>query len=129
MAKKSKEIKEEEEPAIVPNGYIGTVPKDMYWEWRTSIAELQTEKEKLETKKCQHKIMLSDVEISKLRSDIFAFKVKEQFEAVQTFQAELDSVRKKIEDHINAPLKGCIINEVFQVIKDEPAEEGTRAVN
>ena len=121
MAKKSKAVKEEDEPMLYPDGYIGTIPKDIYWEWRTSCSELNLVKEKLETKRALQRIMQSEVEISKLRCELFANKIKDYQKEIEVFVKELDESRKKIEESIGSPIKGCIINEVFQVIRDDPA--------
>jgi len=123
MSKKTKEIKEDEEDeeTIYPSGYLGTIPQEIYWEWRTSCSELNVAKEKVFVKKLEHQIMLSNIEISKLRSELFSQKIKDFIVSVDIHSQELENSRKKIEASIGAPIKDCIINEVFQVIRDDPA--------
>jgi hypothetical protein len=92
---------------------------EMYWEWRTSVEELQHEELKLNYSKLQLAMMEKDIEIGKLKSVLY------RGQAVKNAQDRYDSVKKgyeifrqELEKELGVDLKNKVIDEFTYEVKD-----------
>ena len=114
MAKKEKieETKEIEKKCI---------NREQYWEWRTTIAEMNTAKEAHKNSVLDLKLMQKEAEIMSIRSQLFLkTTVEAKKEDFETASKEYDRFKKVIEDSIGTSLNGKMIDDVTLEVKDLP---------
>ena len=94
-----------------------------YWEWRTTIAEMNTAKSQVETSEAHFKLMLKESEILRVRAELFA---RANVDAAKTVfdgaQKEYARFKKVLEDSLGTSLNGKLIDETTLEVKELPDE-------
>lgn len=91
-------------------------PKD-YWEWRTSIAEMQIAEKDLKASQLQHGLILKDIEITQLKSAIFRNSLSTFEDKKNLAKKEYEALKKSIEEKLKISLNGCVIDDVTYEVK------------
>lgn len=101
-----------------------TLSAAQYWEWRTTIAELDSAKHKLIRCELEHKFLGKEAEMLLLRAQLFS---KTQFElarnTVHAAHAEYERFKKVLEESVGISLSGKVIDDVTFEIKTLPENE------
>jgi len=94
-----------------------------YWEWRTTIVEMQVCKTQLREAELELKLMQKDAELLAVRAMLFAkTKVESLKAANDASKVEYERFKKVLEDSLGETLSGKMIDEVTYEIKDLPSE-------
>lgn len=103
-----------------PGELLGKVSPELYWEFRTDVAELEAAKSELALKESLYNSMLKDIEISRLKVALFKTTLNDFQQSVNLRKKSLDEIRERISNSLNisiTDLNKSIINESFQVVK------------
>lgn len=99
---------------------LGTLTPAEYWEWRTSVTELQKADFELKYKQCLLAMMEKDADIARLRMAIYKQELVSFTDKVSSVKSDYDSYKKKLEDKLGYSLNNCVIDDVtFEVKKIE----------
>lgn len=94
-----------------------------YWEWRTTIAEMNTAKSQVETSEAQFQLLCKDAEMMRVRAELFARVSIDGAKSVyDEAQKEYVRFKKVLEDSLGTSLNGKLIDETTLEIKDLPDE-------
>lgn len=94
-----------------------------YWEWRCTMAELDTAKEKLLKTELEFKLLQREAEIHAVRQQLFLRTRMEAAKAeYQKCTAEYERFKGVLEKSLNQSLNNKIIDDVTFEIRDLPEE-------
>lgn len=94
-----------------------------YWEWRTTIAELETAKVLAEKAALELKVLALETEKLALRTELFKrSQVKAAHDKVELSKREYDLTKKRLEDVLGVSLSGKMIDDVTFEVKDLPKQ-------
>lgn len=92
-----------------------------YWEWRTTIAEVETAKEKFKTSQLEYKLLQKEAENLSIRTQLF---LRTRMEAVKAevgkTTAEYERFKKVLEEDLGQSLNNKLIDDVTFEIRDLP---------
>jgi hypothetical protein len=92
-----------------------------YWEWRTTISELDVKKEKLESTKLQLQLLQKESELSAVKIQLFLkTRMELASNAVKDAQTEYDRFKGVLEKCVGQTLSNKIIDEITFEIKEVP---------
>jgi hypothetical protein len=92
-----------------------------YWEWRTTISEVEIAKEKQKNVALEHKILMRDSENLHLRTQLFIkTKVEQVNKKVEAAQAEYDRFKAMLETELGTSLSNKLIDDITFEIRDLP---------
>lgn len=98
-----------------------------YWEWRTTISEMDVAKSNLKNAELEVKLLQRDTEIkslqTKLHSVVFLGKAKEEMQKAIT---EYNRFKGVLEERHGVSLNNKMIDDVTYEIKEIPMEEPTK---
>lgn len=97
---------------------------EQYWEWRTTIAEMQTAEKELKLKGAQYEGQQKDLEIVRLKSALFRHTMMSADAAFKQHQEEYKRFKAELEDSLGVSLDNKVIDEVTFEIKELP-DNGT----
>lgn len=111
MAKKKEELVEAvEKPKL---------NREDYWEWRTTIAEFNDAKSKLELNEARLKLLQKDVELSMVKQQLHAATlVRSSRESADSAKAEYHRFKKVLEEKLGRSLDNCVIDDVTFEVKN-----------
>lgn len=94
-----------------------------YWEWRTTISELEVQKQKLLNVELQFKIMNKETEIHAVRQQLFQ---RTRMEAAKTAlieaQSEYERYKGVLEKSLGQSLNNKVIDDITFEIRELPDE-------
>lgn len=94
-----------------------------YWEWRTTISDLETEKQKLLKAELEYKLLQRDAEIHAIRQQLF---LRTRMDAAkQGFlkaQAEYERFKGVLEKSLGQSLNNKIIDDITFEVREVPDE-------
>lgn len=97
---------------------LGTLSPADYWEWRTSVTELEKADYELKYRQCLLAMMEKDVELSRLRMGIYKQEIESFKDKVSSIKKDYEVFKKKLEDKSGYSLNNCVIDDVtFEVKK------------
>jgi len=88
-----------------------------YWEWRTTIGEMDIASRDFDIVKLQYESLMKDQEILKFKSALMRKTLGEHEGKKVAARNEYDRFKKTIEDKIGFSLNGCTIDDVTHQIK------------
>lgn len=88
-----------------------------YWEWRTTIEEMNHAKTKYEKASVEYGSRQKDAEIVRLGCALFKPKVDFEKANFDAAKSEYDRFKKKLEETLGQSLDGCVIDEVTLEVK------------
>lgn len=92
-----------------------------YWEWRTTIAELETAKVLSQRTELELKIMALETEKLALRTELFKrIQVKLARDKVEAAKQEYDNTKARLEGSLGVSLSNKMIDDVTFEVKDLP---------
>lgn len=96
---------------------------EQYWEWRTSIAEMQLAEKDYKANQLQYGCILKDIEIAQLKANIYKNTTLNGSETKKKqLKEEYEKFRAKLESEIGMSLKNCTIDDVtFEIRQLEPS--------
>lgn len=120
-----KKVKEEtkvhsEEPPLIKDGQtiIGRLSPRDYWEWRTTLTEVELEKAKHSLVEQRFLAMQKDIEMAQVKRQLFFSSVlQQQKEDLGRVEKGAEDWRIALEARIGISLKGCIIDDVTFEVK------------
>lgn len=99
---------------------IGKLKPEQYWEWRTTISEMECAKHKNVSNELRWEMMLKDIEISKLKTAIYKNTVEASRGMYDKAKEEYEAMKTKIEKDLGISLSGAVIDDTtFEVKKLE----------
>lgn len=94
-----------------------------YWKWRHKIEEMHHAQTKIKVSTGQYSQMEKDLEIMRLKTQIFKQVIKNNEDSYNSFKKEYEDIKLMLETEIGQSLDGCSINDVtYEVIKLENDE-------
>jgi hypothetical protein len=100
-----------------------------YWEWRTTIADLEIAKEKLLKTSLEYKLLQRDAEILHVRQQLFLSKNVETAKGVhKNAQTEYERFKAYLEKELGQTLSNKLIDEITYEVRDLPDEINTQGV-
>lgn len=94
-----------------------------YWEWRTTISEMDTKKEVLKTRELELKLLEKDAELVSLRLVMHRnVIIKSSQDAYQQSLDEYKRFKSVLEERLDLSLDGKMIDDVTFEIKEIPNE-------
>lgn len=100
-----------------------TLEAGQYWEWRTTIAELETARVLSEKTALELKVMALETEKLALRTELFKrTQLKAVHDKVELSKREYDLTKKRLEDALGVSLSGKMIDDVTFEVKDLPKQ-------
>ena len=123
--KVEKKIEAEETPLIKSGmDLIGQLSPRDYWEWRTTVTEVEVERLKASVAELKFQALQKDLENSQLKMQIFRLTaLKDSSDQFKTVKTGADKWKESLEGRLGFKLSGCIIDDVtFEVkrLEDEP---------
>lgn len=91
---------------------------EQYWEWRTTIAEMQLAEERYKCGQSQHNEMSKDLEIARLRTFIFKQNLTTSKEKAELAKQEYTNFKEKLEKELGISLNNKAIDDVTFEIKE-----------
>lgn len=92
-----------------------------YWEWRTTIAEAETAKEKFKAAQLEYKLLQKEAENLSIRTQLFLRSRMEATKAeVGKTAAEYERFKKVLEENLGQSLNNKLIDDVTFEIRDLP---------
>lgn len=89
-----------------------------YWEWRTSIEEMEHAKTRVELAHARYKVLELSQQIGAIQLNQFKTTVSNSLSAQADSKTSYDAHVKKIEEKYGIELKGCIIGDIdYEVIR------------
>jgi hypothetical protein len=94
-----------------------------YWEWRTTISDMDLAKFRLAKTELEYKLLLKDSELMVARQQLFLkTRMDAARDGVTNAKAEYDRFKGDLEKSLGQSLSGKIIDDVTFEIKDLPDE-------
>lgn len=97
-----------------------------YWEWRTTISEMETAKEKFQNARLSLNLLQKEAEMVGVRTQLF---LRTRMEAskgeLEKAQAEYERFKKVLEDSLGMSLKNTVIDDITFEVKDLPDDKLT----
>lgn len=101
-----------------------------YWEWRTTICELEIAKQKLLNVELQFKIMNKETEIHAVRQQLFQ---RTRMDAAKTelqgAHSEYERFKGVLEESLGQSLNNKVIDDITFEIRELPDENNKQAVD
>lgn len=98
-----------------------TLKAEEYWEWRTTISEMNNCKEKFLRTQTELKVLHKEAEILAVRSQLFQ---KSRLEGAkleyENSQAEYERFKKVLEERLGTSLNNKVIDDVTFEVRDLP---------
>lgn len=95
-----------------------------YWEWRTTIQELETEKQKLLNTELQYKLLQKEAELLTVRQQLFQrTRMDAAKSAVQAAYSEYERFKGVLEKSLGQSLSNKIIDDITFEIREVPDEQ------
>lgn len=123
-------LPEVEEPILEKVGQtvVGKLtPKD-YWEWRTTITEVEVERLKVAVSEQKLIVMQKDIENLHLRQKLFMLtQFKDEKNHFETVKNDATNWKTALEERLGFKIHGCIIDDVTHEVRhleDEPTGAG-----
>ncbi|MEO5348882.1 MAG: hypothetical protein H7836_04475 [Magnetococcus sp. YQC-3] len=92
-----------------------------YWEWRTTIAEMQKGDVKLQHVNAEAQVLRKEAEIVGMRYQLFQkVQVQNAKDQSKLLKEEYDSMKKRLEDRLGFSLNNKMIDEITFEVKDLP---------
>jgi len=92
-----------------------------YWEWRTTISEMDVAKEKAKLADAELKILYRDTEIASLRAKLHQSAVVSKARtALENAQAEYARFKGVLEGRLGVSLNNKVIDDITFEVKDLP---------
>lgn len=88
-----------------------------YWEWRTTISDMEVAKQKLDKTELEYKLLQKDAELHAVRLQLFLKTRKDaaRNDFKQAF-SEYDRLKKALEESLGQSLSGKVIDDItFEV--------------
>ena len=98
MAKKKKEEKSK------------FIPKDLYWEYRTTLEELKGAKLNQKRVHLEKELMNKEIENKKLKLALFKETVGAAHRSVSLREQDLEQIKQRIEEELGTTLDNCAID-------------------
>ena len=103
---------------------VPKLSKEQYWEWRTTICEMQLEQEKLKCAKMEHAHISRDAEVASLRAQLFVkTKLESASKKHESSVIEYNRFREALEKALGTSLSDKLIDDVTLEVRDLPPEE------
>lgn len=94
-----------------------------YWEWRTTIAELNCEKQNYYKTEMEFKLLQKDAEIHAVRMQLFQrTRMDAAKDALRNMQTEYERFTGVLEKSLGQSLKNKVIDDVTFEVKELPDE-------
>jgi hypothetical protein len=94
-----------------------------YWEWRTTIAEMNEAKAKLELNEARLKIMGKQVELEQAKAQLFGHtQLRVAKEAHEEARSEYFRFKKTLEESLGVSLDGKVIDDLSFEVKSLPKD-------
>lgn len=92
-----------------------------YWEWRTTIAEMNLAKLNLEKVALEMKLLDRDLEIQSLKRSIFSLtKFKDAMGRRDDCESEYEKFKAGLEESVGQSLNGKVISDITFEISESP---------
>lgn len=99
------------------------VKPEMYWEWRTTIEEMDHAKTKFNLCKANAELLRRETENAALRHQLhLKTKIVESESLVDAAKKEYDNMKCKIEKDLGFSLENKMIDDLTYEVKDIPKE-------
>jgi hypothetical protein len=90
-----------------------------YWEWRTTISELEASRAKLKSCELELKLLEKDVELLATKAQLFKkTRLSSSQFLVENCNTEYEKFKKNLEDKLGVSLSGKIIDDISFEIKE-----------
>lgn len=100
---------------------MAALTKEEYWEWRTTIAEMNTAKEKLTATHLQHQVLRRDAELLSVKAQLFKSTVIDAAQKEsEEFRSEYDRFKAVLEERLGLSLSGKMIDDITLEVRDLP---------
>ena len=97
-----------------------------YWEWRTTIAELDVARHNLMKAELEFKLMQQEAEILNVRQQLFVrTRLQGAKDKYREFQNEYERYKLELEKTLGESLSGKVIDDVTFEVKPLPDETTT----
>lgn len=94
-----------------------------YWEWRTTIGELDIEKQKLANAHLEFKILQRDAEIHAVRQQLFLrTRMDAAKQSLEKAKAEYERFKGVLEESLGQSLNNKVIDDITFEVSDAPSE-------
>ena len=101
-----------------------------YWEWRTTIAEMQVAEARYKCTELEVKLLYKEAEVLAVKTQLHR---KGAVEGAKTrlgeAQAEYARIKEALEGHLGVSLNKKIIDDVTYEVRDLPEEAPTQPMN
>lgn len=100
-----------------------------YWEWRTTIAEMQKADVVLQKTLAEAQVLRKDAEIVAMKNQLFhKNQVQTAKDSLTNFKQEYDNMKKRLEDRLGFSLNGKMIDEFSFEVLDLPNSDNGEPV-
>lgn len=124
MAKKKTKAEVPAESALEAKKPVLT--KEQYWEWRTTIAELELSKKALEIANLHLNAAKKEIEVLNLKTQLFALgSIKTAEKEAKEAQDEYETTKNRLESILGVSFNGKIIDAITLEVKDAPSPHGS----
>ena len=89
-----------------------------YWEWRTTIEEMQHSSLKLKHSRLTHSLMERDIEIQKLKAIIYKNRIKEFEAQYDLSKKEYERFKESLEKDLGVSLSNKVIDDITFEVKE-----------
>lgn len=93
------------------------IKADQYWEWRTTVEEMDHSETKLKLIRMTHALMEKEIENQRLKSAMYKAQIKTQEEQHALAKKNYQELKLRIEKKIGQSLNNCVIDDVTFEVK------------
>lgn len=93
------------------------MPADLYWEYRCTIEEVKLAKMNIARVNLEQELKNKDLEMKKLQMIIYRDTVKASRVSLEKAEAELDSMKSRIEQRMNMSIDNVAIDPITLEVK------------
>ena len=105
------------------NEVIATFSGDDYWEWRTTVEEMEHAKTKHDLMLMKLRLMEKDAKILTMEIAFFKQRIKETGENKEFINEQYDVYKERLENKYGISLSECLIKDTYEVVKAPQNED------
>lgn len=99
------------------NEILAVLSPEDYWEWRTSVEEMEHAKTKYDLYLFKLRIMEKDIRLLQLETALFKSTIKQMADEKDLMKEEYNKFKTKLENKYGLSLSDCLIRDTLEIVK------------
>lgn len=104
------------------NKILGKLSKEQYWEWKYLVADSFLANEKIKAKSAHYSLLEKDLEIQKLRCEMYKSVIRAEQDKLQLVKENLETFYNRVEKENGFNMRNSVIDEYSLEVKILPED-------